>query len=310
MGILVFIACIAAAVFSSWLFYRVGWYSLIVFLPLAAVPLFSVNQAGLLSLFIIPAAIGSIGGLCFKDGKDFGFFLIASSFLFSALFTTEYYVLKNFRNTDIIEKGRDEIVFMMEQGSGDIDRVFNEYKTPEENREKIRGEIAESIAILKDNKWVQFARDMIPFSAFLYGVAICGLSFAILRKYVMKNRMPQVNALEFLRVNDYFIFALIAGWGGFILLDSSKYPAFSIAALNIALIASTLYVAQALGIIKHFMIRKGIPALILPFIFLTLIFFGPPVIIFTTILLLGLGTLDLWADFRKLTPDKQRNNKE
>lgn len=280
------------------------------FIPLAATPLIAPGYAGLISIFLIPAAFGTTGGLCFRQGKDFGFYLALSSILFAALFTAEYHTLRVIRGTDIIEKGRDEIVFMMEQGTGDLDRVFEEYKTPPENREKLKADFANSIAIIKDSKWLQFARDMVPFSAFIFGILICGFSFVILKKWVIKPVAQQVKGLEFLRINDYFIFALIAGWGGFILLDSNAYPAFSIAALNLALSVSTLYVAQALGIIKYFMIGRGIPAIILPLLILTLLILGAPVIIFMTILLLGAGSLDLWADFRKLGPDKERNNKE
>lgn len=310
MGFLLFITGIAAAVFSTWLFYRTAWYSLALFIPLAAIPFLAPGYAGLLSLFIIPAAFGTAGGICFRKGKDFGFYITVSSLLFAALFTAEYHALRVFSSTDIIEQGRNAVVLMMEQGSGDMERVFEEYKTPAGNRDKLKADIAGSIAILKDGKWVQFARDMVPFSAFFYGVLICGLSFIILKKWVMKNATLQVKTLEFLRINDYFIFALIAGWGGFILLDSNIHPAFSITALNIALTVSTLYVAQALGIIKYFMIGRGIPAVILPLLIITVIFLGPPVIIFMTIILLGVGSLDLWADFRKLGPDKERNNKE
>jgi len=280
------------------------------FLPLAVTPLISPAYAGLISLFLIPAVFGTTGGVCFRQGRDFGFYLTLSSIVFAALFTVEYHALRVFRGTDIIEKGRNEIVLMMEQSTGEMDKVFEEYKTPPENREKLKADFANSINIIKDSKWLQFARDMVPFSAFIFGVVICGLGFIFLKKWVMKDAALKVQSLEFLRINDYFIFALIAGWGGFILLDSSSYPAFSIAALNLALAVSTLYVVQALGIIKYFMIGRGIPVIILPLLILTLLILGAPVIFFMTILLTGMGALDLWADFRKLGPDKERNNKE
>lgn len=310
MGLILFLTGIAVAVFSAWLFYKTGWYSVSLFIPLAATPLIAPGYAGLISLFLIPAAFGTTGGFCFRESKDFGFYITVSSIVFAALFTAEYHTLRVVQGTDIIEKGRNEIVLMMEQGSGDMERVFDEYKTPPENREKLKADFANSIAIIKDSKWLQFARDMVPFSAFIFGILICGLSFIILKKWVIKDAGAKVRGLEFLRINDYFIFALIAGWGGFILLDSSIYPAFSITALNLALAVSALYVAQALGIIKYFMIGRGVPAIILPLLILTLLILGAPVIFFMTILLTGLGSLDLWADFRKLGPDKERNNKE
>jgi len=310
LGALLFIAGVIAAVFSGWLFFRFGYSSLLLLIPPAVIPLIYAGQAGYLSLYIIPAAVGVTGGYCFRKPEGFDFFLTVSALVFTLLFTAEYHALKSFKSTDIIEKGRDEIVLIMEQGSGDMDRLFDEYKTPEENRKKIKADIETSITLLKESKWVQFARDMLPFSAFLYGVAICGLCFYFMKKLVMKKAGERVKALEYFRVNDFFIFALIAGWGGFILLDSARYPVFSIAALNLALIVSTLYVVQALGIIKFFLTSRGLPVLILPLIIFINLILGPVLIIFTLILLLGTGTLDLWADFRKLNPDKKRKIKE
>lgn len=298
------------AVFATWLFYKTGWYSLILFIPLAATPLLAPGYAGLLGVFIVPAAFGTAGGLCFRSGKGFGFFMTVSTILFSVLFTTEYHALRYLRNTDIIEKARDEFVQTIEQKSGDVDKFLEAYKTPEMTPEQFKAQKTQAIAEIKDSKWLQFARDMVPFSSFIYGVLICGLSFMILKKWVMKNPVPQVKTLEFMKVNDYIIFALIAGWGGFILLDSSRFPALSIAALNLALMVSTLYVAQAMGIIKYFMVGRGLPAVILPLILFTTVALWPPIVIFLTIILLGLGALDLWADFRKLNPDNERNNKE
>jgi len=310
LGFLIFLTGIAVAVFSAWLFYKTGWYSIALFIPLAATPLIATGYAGLVSVFLIPAAFGTTGGLCFRYGKDFSFYLTLSTILFAVLFTAEYHALRVFKDTDIIENGRNQIVLMMEQSIGDMDRIFEEYKTPPENREKLKTEFSQSIAIIKNSKWLQFARDIVPFSAFLFGTVICGISFLIMKKWILKAASPQVKGLEFLRINDYFIFALIAGWGCFILLDNDAYPVISIAALNTALAVSSLYVAQALGIIKYFMIGRGIPVIILPLLILTLLILGAPVFIFMTILLTGLGSLDLWADFRKLGPDKERNNKE
>jgi len=52
------------------------------------------------------------------------------------------------------------------------------------------------------------------------------------------------------------------------------------------------------------------PVVILPLLILTLLFLGPSIIMFAMIVLIGIGTLDLWGDFRKLVPEIERNIKE
>ena len=191
-----------------------------------------------------------------------------------------------------------------------MEKAFNQYKTPEENRKKLREDLNTSLQIIQDSKWVQFAKDMIPFSAFIYSLMVTSLSFFLMKKVFMKKQGIGVRALELFRLNDYFIFSLIAGWGIFLLLDKNRFPAVTAAALNIALAASMLYIIQALGIIKFYIIKKGVPVVLLPLMILTLLILGPSILIFAMIILIGIGTLDLWGDFRKLNPEIERNIKE
>jgi hypothetical protein len=139
---------------------------------------------------------------------------------------------------------------------------------------------------------------------------VASFSFLLMKKIFMKKQGEGVRSLELFRLNDYFIFSLIAGWGIFLLLDKNQFPVITVMALNIALAASVLYIIQALGIIKFFIIKKGMPVIMLPLVILTLLILGPSILVFSMILLIGLGTLDLWGDFRKLTHEIERNIKE
>ena len=114
-----------------------------------------------------------------------------------------------------------------------------------------------------------------------------------------------MKSLEYYRMNDYLIFLFIGFWALFLILDSDLSPQINILSLNIALMLSILYAIQALGIIKFFLIRKGLPVFLLPVLVVSLIMLGIPAFTFAAILLTGLGTLDLWADFRKLNPGKE-----
>jgi hypothetical protein len=114
-----------------------------------------------------------------------------------------------------------------------------------------------------------------------------------------------MKSLEYFRMNDYLIFLFIGSWAFFLILDSDLATLINIVSLNIALMLSILYAIQALGIAKFFLIRRGLPLFLLPLLVVSLMMLGIPAFTFVAILLTGLGTLDLWADFRKLTPVKE-----
>jgi len=284
--------------------------SLIVFVPAAVIPVVISGYEGGISLYTLPFISGTAGGYCFKKSSGLDFFIAVPAILFAVVFTADFYLMRQVKGYDFIDTGKVEVVKLLEQTRGEVEKAFEQYKTPEENRKKLREDLDTSLQMIQDRKWVQLAKDMIPFSAFLYSVLVTAFSFLLMKKIFMKNQGKLVRSLELFRLNDYFIFSLIAGWGLFIMLDRIQYPAISVVALNIALAASVLYIIQALGIIKFFIIKKGMPVVILPLLILTLLFLGPSIIMFAMIVLIGIGTLDLWGDFRKLVPEIERNIKE
>lgn len=261
-------------------------------------------------LFSLPLITGSAGGYCFRKSLGLDFFLPVSTIVFAVVFTADYYVLKKVHEYDMIEAGKNSMIQIMEETRSEMEKVFEEYKTPAQNREKLRADMETYISMMKDRKWIQFMRDMLPFAAFLYSLAVAGFSFFLMKKIFMKKQGESVKALEYFRLNDYFVFLLIAGWGAFMLLDKTLYPLISIIALNIALAASMLYIIQALGIIKFFLIKKGLRVIILPLTVITLMILGPNVLMFAMIILIGFGTLDMWGDYRKLNPETERKIKE
>ena len=259
---------------------------------------------GGLSLYTLPLITGTAGGYCFRKKSGLDFFITVSAILFAVVFTADFYFLKQVKGHDLVETGKVEVVEMLKQSRGEMEKVFEQYKTPEENRIKLRQDFETSLQMIQDSKWVQFAKDMIPFTAFVYSLLVAGFSFLLMKKIFMKKQGEGVRALELFRLNDYFIFSLIAGWGIFMMLNKTKFPAVSSVALNIALAASMLYIIQALGIIKFFIIKRGMPVILFPLLIMTLILLGPTVIMFTMIVFIGIGSLDLWADFRKLKNPK------
>lgn len=303
MGVLFFIICVALVLCSAWLFFRLGWWSLLAFVPFAVYPVFTQGFKGDLSVFIAPAVFGISGGYCFRRGLGLDFFITVSALAFTLLFTADYLFLKNFRGYDMVKAGMDEMAMMLESSKAGIDQLAVQYNTPKEEVEKIRADIETMIATMKDSKWIQMARDIIPFSAFLLAVAIAGTSFFLMTKITMKKASALVKPLQYFRLNDYFIFALIAGIAGLLLVKHEANPVLYVISLNMVLMVSVLYAIQALGIIKHLFIRRNIPVFILPLVILILTALSPVSVMFLMIIFTGIGSLDLWADFRKLGPD-------
>ena len=114
------------------------------------------------------------------------------------------------------------------------------------------------------------------------------------------------------RLNDYFIFVLIAGLAAFrsqLLIDKSNYSVLYSAGLNIALVAALLYFMQALGVVKFFMIKRGVPGYVLPLAAAGMLIHGHVRSRCSCLIMLaGVGALDVWADFRKLTPKSKPEN--
>jgi hypothetical protein len=298
------------AISSVLVFFRLGLASIILFLPLAFFPVFFVEYAPSLSIFIVPLVFGTTGGYCLKKSKGLDFYLAVSAIFFAVIFTGNYYLIKKIHSYDMVAVSSQLLMDKIEESEPVLEKLFQEYNIPEENRKQLRENFNQNFEILKDRKWIQFARDTLPLATFLYSLVIGALSFFFLKKFFLKQNGERLKPLEYYRLNDYLIFVFMGSWALFLVLDRSFSLLISIVSLNIACMFSALYAIQALGIAKFFLIRKGLPPYLLPLLILLLILLGIPAVIFVSILLTGIGTLDLWADFRKLNPDKKRNIKE
>ncbi len=297
------------ALCSTLAFFRFGWRIVPVLVSAACIPFIITDYAGDVTVYISPAVFGIAGGYCFRKKLGLDFYLTVSAIAFAVLFTGNYLFQKNVRGFDIVKASMDEMAVLLESSKPEIDRLAAQYNKPKEERDKLVADIDTLIATMKDSKWMQMARDIMPFSAFLLAAAIAGTSFLFMMKFTMKKAASSVKPLQFFRLNDYFIFALIAGIAGLLLLKHESYPVLYVIALNTALVVSALYVIQAMGIVKHYFIRRNIPVYVLPLLLITLTLISPGLMVFFMILFTGLGSLDLWADFRKLRPDTM-NNKE
>jgi hypothetical protein len=305
LNLLLLISAVLLAISSVLIIYRLGIAGLIIFIPAAFFPVFFPEYAPSLSIFIVPLIFGATGGYCLRESKGLDIYLTVSAVAFAVLFTGNYYLIKNIHNYDMVAASGQSLIQKMEEAEPEMEKIFQEYNTNTENREKIKGDFRQTLEVLKDRKWLQFARDMLPIISFMYSLMIGSLSFFFLKKFFLKKDGERMKSLEYFRMNDYLIFLFIGSWAFFLILDSDLATLINIVSLNIALMLSILYAIQALGIAKFFLIRRGLPLFLLPLLVVSLMMLGIPAFTFVAILLTGLGTLDLWADFRKLTPVKE-----
>lgn len=265
---------------SAYLYHRLEWKALAVFALLIGSVMALTGRVMDLPLVAAPFLLGGVGGYTLKKGKSFEFYLLTTSVALSVLVTGFFYYMAHYQNVDFIGMMRGELVRIMDAGGApeDIKRQF----------------LAEFDASRGDI----MAR--VPFSSFVNAVVFSGLGYLVMERFL--KRMAPVKAgagLEWFRLNDYFIFVLIAGLAAYLLIDKGEYPVLHSAGLNIALAAALLYFVQALGLIKYFLIQRGLPGYFLPLGLAVMLIAGMWMALFLFIMLAGLGALDVWADFRK-----------
>jgi hypothetical protein len=286
---LVFLVC-AGAVFLKW-----GWKS---FYPVGALSLAAGVAAAwagqrylaeYLTVVLAPVIIGTVAGMTFRIRRTLQFFLLVTPVALAIVFTANYYFLKVYKNTDLIQESRQRIVEMV-----------NAAALPESEKREFMARVEESL---------EMVRDIVPFTYFLnalIGSLVCFLLLRVLLERFSGKDTAVIAGMELFKLNDYFIFVLIFGWLIVLLADRSAYYPLYVAGLNCALSFSVLYLLQAMGIAKYYMNKKGVPPFILPLVLLMILFLGMEVALFVSIIMLSVGALDFWADFRKLEAQSKK----
>ncbi|MCU0822981.1 MAG: YybS family protein [Spirochaetes bacterium] len=225
--------------------------------------------------------IGAAAGFTFRMNRSFQFYLLVTTLSLTIIFSLNYHILKNYKNVDILTKSKDTFIEILKKSEN----------LPEADKNELSARLNESMDIIKN---------VIPFSYFLNYLFLSLFSVSFLKQFFIRKyteKSSNLEGIEKFRIKDYLIFVLIAGWIAVLLVDENRYHIFYIIGLNTALVLSALYLIQALGIIKFFLIKKGLPTLILPVLIIIILFFGIEYLIFALIILASLGALDFWADF-------------
>ncbi|HSV97290.1 MAG TPA: DUF2232 domain-containing protein [Spirochaetota bacterium] len=278
--------CLVVA--SAAVSYRLGARALFGLVPLfvgiAAAQSFLSSGGGEYNMMVLsPVVIGAAAGYTFRSGRALVFFLMVSVLSLTVAFSANYYFLKVYRDFDLVADSQKRVVDMIK--AADL---------PDAEKTEILAKVNGSLEVIGD---------IIPFSYFMHSLIIAALCYTILRPFFMRggrDKTADKSGLAYFRLKDYYIFALIVGWLAVLLVDEEGYRAVYVIGLNCALCFSALYLVQALGIARFYLDKKGAPPFILPLAAFVVLLLGVEALLFVSVVLLGIGALDFWADFRKL----------
>lgn len=278
------LAGLSLVVASTLIFFRFSWLALFFFVPaaLAGLLLYRVNPE-YYAAFLGAMVIGGTAGMSFRGKKPFQFYLVTASLAVTLVFTANYYGLKMLGNIDLFAQSRNQFVEFIQRS-----------ELPDAKKQELAVRLDSSMEVM---------RDIVPFSYFLNGLFFAAVSFFVLRHITRRfsgEALEGTRGIEFFRLHDYFIFTVIGGWLGFLLIDGAAWRIPYALALNVALIFSMLYVVQAWGIIKFFMMKRGIPLFVLPLALFIVVSVFVEILVFFLIIFASIGAIDFWADFRKL----------
>ncbi len=269
---------------ASLFFYRWGLKSLALIVPLVMPGILMYRlSVEYFPALIAAAAIGVLAGYSMREKKSFQFYLVSASLAVGVILSVNYYALKFGKGIDLMEESRTQ--FMEYISRADM---------PEEKKLELRSSFDAAGVLI---------RALVPFSYYLNGLLFATIAYAVSRfflKLFADRDAGCGRGIEYFRLNDYLIYALIAGWLGVLLIDAVRIPWLHTVSLNVALIFSVLYVIQAWGIAKFFIIKKGFSFTLIAAVCIAIVLFFNEALIFILVIMASIGAIDFWADFRKL----------
>ena len=256
------------------------------YLAFAAMVLLSVLllAAGIdLSAVIVFASVmvvGGVGGFVVKKKISLVRYVLIAPFLVTMFFSGDYYY-KLANGVDVVADSQKQMT----------DLFLKRNDVSNEDKEAVVGIINAAMDLLKY---------IVPFAIFINALIFSGIGYIAVKffLFVFKKDSP-VNDLSTFELNGYIVFGLIGAWAVVLLAGNGNKALFSVA-LNGALIISTLYLVQALGVISFFLKKSNMPDYFMVILAVLLFFLSMSTGFFVAIVLAGFGLLDLWADFRKI----------
>ena len=272
--------------------FKMGKYSALWLLPLSVLMIyFSIGYIDILVINLSALAIGSITGFAYRSKRSVQFIVLTSVFLVFGIFAADYLYETNYMGASLANEAETAVQSFLD--SGRID-------------DKQKAEFAEQYKFV-----MEIMKDLVPFMIFVSALMISFAGFSILDlifKRILKAE-NSIKGIENFKVNEWLVFVVIFSIALIVFdKEGNFYPA-KAAGKNILLVLTVIYFIQSLGILKFVLMKKRIPVFIMPLFLLGMAIFSFQVFGFIVMFLAGIGLLDIWADFRKFSPESIKSDK-
>jgi len=273
--------------------FKMGKYSALWLLPLSVLMIyFSIGYIDILVINLSALAIGSITGFAYRSKRSVQFIVLTSVFLVFGIFAADYLYETNYMGASLANEAETAVQSFLD--SGRID-------------DKQKAEFAEQYKFV-----MEIMKDLVPFMIFVSALMISFAGFSILDlifKRILKAE-NSIKGIENFKVNEWLVFVVIFSIALIVFdKEGNFYPAKTVGK-NILLVMTVVYFIQSLGILKFVMMKKRIPVFIMPLFLLGMAIFSFQVFGFVVMFLAGIGLLDIWADFRKFSPESIKSDKK
>jgi hypothetical protein len=279
---------LAVVLGAAYLYWKMEWKSLPVFMAVVGAGALVTGHPGDILIVGMPFVLGGLGGFACKKGKSLTFYLVTATAILAVFAASFFYYYLLIEKVNFFEIQREAIVKSLDAAQVPSD---------------LRMQWLEAYAASKI---------VVPFAVVANSLVVSAIVFVYIRYFLVRIFGAQkTGGLEYFRINDYCIFVLMAGLAVYLLFDKADYAPIHIAGLNVLLIAALFYFIQWLAVVKFLFIRQGVPGYIIFLIFAGLLFLGAIgiwALLFLSVLLTGLGALDIWAGFRK--PSKTKGERK
>lgn len=273
--------------------FKMGKYSALWLLPLSVLMIyFSIGYIDILVINLSALAIGSITGFAYRTKRLVQFIVLTSVFLVFGIFAADYLYETNYMGASLANEAETAVQSFLDSGKLD---------------DKQKAEFAEQYKFV-----MEIMKDLVPFMIFVSALMISFAGFSIL-DLIFKRILKAENfikGIENFKVNEWLVFVVIISIALIVFdKEGNFYPAKTVGK-NILLVMTVVYFIQSLGILKFVLMKKRIPVFIMPLFLLGMAIFSFQVFGFVAMFLAGIGLLDIWADFRKFSPESIKSDKK
>jgi uncharacterized protein YybS (DUF2232 family) len=157
-------------------------------------------------------------------------------------------------------------------------------------------EMAEAVSSLSD-KFIHYLVRLLPGITIATAISQAAVCYGLSRCLILKKSGPAVRSADFSQWHapDVWVWGLIVALG----LSIAPNDSVQFAGWNLALIYAVIYLSQGIAVMDHYIRKAGIQP-VLRSIIHTVILALPSIV-----LVIALGIVDIWADFRKVRGPEQ-----